>query len=134
MSVTNIQTKADRLFQSEPISKPLNWLSRRSTRSVANRDFLPILCFSINKTQRDDYFFDVKILFNDYYRIARSTLVETAYKLTIYRLSQKNKSQGLNVDSTLVVELGRLISPTDMVELDKLKPGVYLIEVYDPKP
>lgn len=79
------------------------------------------------------------MVFNDYHQIAQSTLVETKYELKIYflfhrKLPSNHGESTRNNDlyqiySNLIIDKTELLDQNDLLEINNLKNGVYLIEV-----
>lgn len=111
---------AAELFQNVPIAKKLERVERTSSDQLANRHYLPSLCFSITQKKLS---FDVSLSLNDSNLVAQSTLIKKiAYTVKIIRLTK------LNVN--FKVDEKQFSGPNDKINIENLKNGYYLIEVY----
>jgi hypothetical protein len=80
------------------------------------------------------------MIFNDYYKTGISTLFNgTKYKLKLYSYTIKGgysyyhelfeKKKLCSIDTQLLIEEKSLIDLTDLIQIENLKSGAYLIEV-----
>lgn len=105
---------------------------------IANRDTMPRLCFSIEKGD-NQFHFNLKIVFNDYQMTGMSSLLEkTIYRYKLYTFTYKDsiplyKNVGIKepfeINTILQVNETKPINSTNVIEINNLKPGKYLIEV-----
>lgn len=126
-------------FQNQPI------INTDDDNPGVSRDYLPTLCLSKkNDPILNPELFHVNIILNDYHRVARSSLIESAFKFALYKLTlprnhsllalddvykQKLISNGVQVDVKKMLNHTSLITPNDLIELNNIKSGVYLVEV-----
>jgi hypothetical protein len=113
-------------------------IDSNSTTSLANRDLLARLCLNINNSPNKKTLFQIEIIFNDYHRLAQSSLVETNYLFRFYRLSNYwPMDHGLwynqttktikHIKSTLIFN-NTNVSQNERVIIENLRGGVFLIE------
>jgi hypothetical protein len=73
--------------------------------------------------------YQIEIIFNDYHRLAQSSLVETNYTFRFYRLFNNNSLDLEKINSTLIFNLTDVKSLNQRIVIDNLMSGAYLIEV-----
>ena len=105
---------------------------------LANRDTMPRLCFNIEEGD-SKYYFNLKIMFNDYQMTGMSSLLEkTIYRYKLYTFTYKDgpsfyKNIAIKdlfeIKTALEINETRPINSTNVIEIKNLKPGKYLIEV-----
>jgi hypothetical protein len=97
----------------------------------SNRELLPRVCLSVTSNQRDKL--KVKIVFNDYHRVAQSSLVQTTYTLKLFYLvfsENTTNSRYERVESNSIMNYTEFIDQNNPFEIDNLNGGVfYMIEV-----
>lgn len=114
------------MFQNQPISKNRTNHQVTTTSGLSNRDLLPRICLSIDENKLIDKQFIIEIIFNDYNRIAQSTLMtQKTFKLRMFYLILDNVQRNLLV---LTIENLKL---NDSIRLQNVLPGAYLIEVIE---
>lgn len=132
---------ANERFQNDMLWKRLERIDvSSSSRRLSNRNFLPTMCFNVTSSATRKYFFNVAIVLNDVHKTAQSSLFErSAYTIKLYHVTYKRRANSfysrfdlngvIKVDSKLLVASTTLVHAGDMIEIDELKQGVYMIEV-----
>lgn len=107
-------------------------------------DYLPSLCISATYANNLTSQYDVRMMLNDDRRVARTSLIETTYKIALFKIdlpptnesslsssrSQSDSTRRLSdVKTSLMMNITSSIQPSDLVEFHNVKPGVYLVEV-----
>ena len=131
------------MFQNQNLSKQRKFFAPNKndpSSLIFNREHLPRLCFSINKSQeKRDNLFDATIILNDFHRTMSSTLLgEITYGLSLFSFEySKNLDSEIfvggknlhKVNIKSVINNIRPIHPNEKLELRNLEAGKYLIEV-----
>jgi len=132
---------ANERFQNDMLWKRLERIDvSSSSRRLSNRNFLPTMCFNVTSSATRKYFFNVAIVLNDVHKTAQSSLFErSAYTIKLYHVTYKRRANSfysrfdlngvIKVDSKLLVASTTLVHAGDMIEIDELKQGVYMIEM-----
>lgn len=107
-------------------------INRLSKDHFLNRELLPRVCLNVTRNQQNKL--KVKIVFNDYHRVAQSSLVQTNYTLKLFYLVNRNQnttnSRYESVESNLIMNYTEFIDQNNPFEIDNLNGGVfYMIEV-----
>lgn len=105
---------------------------------MLNREFLPRLCFNINNA-KSSYYFDVNIIFHDYYQTGMNSLLNTTtYEFSLYTYEYSESStyyDNLRSDdlfkviSKLVLKEKTQLQLNDQIEIKNLIHSKYILEV-----